>query len=484
MEIESQTQQSRMSDFRYCHLVRVTAAGQCFTKKKERAWEFLHQELPSFSQLSEQEIHTYILERSTHGENGAKICLQCFISHLLKSACTQFAFRFGSKHGFTAQDLYPFVLNDVFLTDILQSFNPDRGSLSSWVSIKFRSNKFLESFLRERGLIRRSNWAILNQMNPESLSIILKDRFHLPLIEIERYISILKVFQSNYRKSRLSQQPIEVVLNEMPQHLQLLGIVLPENNILQEMEKLASYLRQHQVYKKEPSTESLESILCLKDMNSDKEYIPIEFSVSNNTIESLLEQEEQEDYVRLLKSYEQLLLRTLDQSLKLVLPQQVPKPRKNNPNKRENYLEALYLYYCKSMPMGAIACKLRLSGQPSVSRLLQLDQLRAAVRREMLNSLCSCVPALLAKAAEHRQIMIVDHSLEELLAVEIDRSIFLEAESTSFTPKEKQKRDLFSTRLCILLEKERLRYLILKLLPVLPSTNGASYYLAYLLFTI
>ena len=77
----------------------------------------------------------------------AELCLRCFISSQIDGICQQLAAQFGNQHGFTRDDLLPYVLDDLpapptrrpsipyrsLATKILDSYDPNKAGLSTWV---------------------------------------------------------------------------------------------------------------------------------------------------------------------------------------------------------------------------------------------------------------------------------------------------------------------------------------------------------------
>ncbi|MGH2414606.1 MAG: hypothetical protein ACRDEA_13170, partial [Microcystaceae cyanobacterium] len=83
---------------------------------------------------------------SSDSPSLAELCLRCFVSHIIEQVCIQLEAQFGTQHGFTRYDLFPFVLEESsqlrrgkisqnktpyrsLTREILQTFNPAQGYL-------------------------------------------------------------------------------------------------------------------------------------------------------------------------------------------------------------------------------------------------------------------------------------------------------------------------------------------------------------------
>ena len=111
----------------------------------------------------------------------AEGCLRCFISNQIKEICLSLEQKFGKKHDFTSAELLPLVLDGIrklprqaacgtqttepsLTKRILQTFDPDKGNLSTWTSRMFKSDREVKRLLLEHGIEQVTNWMILNYM--------------------------------------------------------------------------------------------------------------------------------------------------------------------------------------------------------------------------------------------------------------------------------------------------------------------------------
>jgi hypothetical protein len=92
----------------------------------------------------------------------AECCLRCFVSVQIEQTCISLESSFGQQHGFTRQDLFPYVLTDreplrsqlhstgyrALALEILQTFDPTQGSsLAVWTARLVKSQPELRQFL-------------------------------------------------------------------------------------------------------------------------------------------------------------------------------------------------------------------------------------------------------------------------------------------------------------------------------------------------
>jgi hypothetical protein len=244
---------------RYWTLVKLDPAGGSRVDELAAAKEFFRQRV---SQSLEQDtaIQKQLLElaRTSIEERDravAELCLRCFISHQVEQACIQIEIQFGKYYGFTRNDLFAFVLDDggaisdqllalskqpkansyeltansyePTASKILQKFDPDRASLTTWTSRLVKQHHELNAFLLEQGLCMLSDWAILNDTKPKKLRRVLTQFHHLTEPEVEQAIILLESYHAVYRRDRILQKqkgacpdPTTVQLQEIGDRIQ------------------------------------------------------------------------------------------------------------------------------------------------------------------------------------------------------------------------------------------------------------------------
>lgn len=325
------------------------------------------------------------------GPPPAELCLRCYISHQILHGCLDLQAKFGPDHGFGLKDVLGFVLNDVdlaesflvaktdgyrpFAAEILTSFNPQVGSLSTWASMLTRQHPELNDFLLEHGILQQSNWALLNEKSPDDLRRMLADTYNLPGYEIEQACTLLNSYHGVYRRDRRGSRgkcnpPTETQLEEIQQRS---GLELTPAAVLAKLVKLADYLRQQRLLSK--------GVLPSSTMD-DEELGPAIESQVNQAVKGA----ESSDQAANQELYD-LVNDCLDQAIKTAVGQRLTYLQKQSPDKAQTYRLALRLYCCEQKTMAEIAPTVGLKAQFQVTRLLKIDDLLANVRRQLLKQL-------------------------------------------------------------------------------------------------
>lgn len=220
---------------RYWKLVRLDRRGRRTVEEIVPAKGLFRQQFPdltSQSHVPERTIELHLLgllgqsSEASVVDNAvpllAEQCLRCYISSQIEQVCLQLEFQFGREHGFTRSELFPFVLDDVLdnlrgtrpqnksesqpkayqsmATQILQTFTPERASLSTWTARLVKHQRELNAFLLAHGVYLVSDWAILNDTTPKQLRRILAEFHQLTSVEIERASLLLESYHAVYRQ--------------------------------------------------------------------------------------------------------------------------------------------------------------------------------------------------------------------------------------------------------------------------------------------
>ncbi|MFB2836879.1 hypothetical protein [Floridanema evergladense] len=213
------------STSKYWLLIRLDVTGNSKIEKIAAAKAFFASMFPDVittenlidAHIQRQLVVNQASEVSTNNitVHPAELCLRCFISSVIEQVCIQLEINFGNNYGFTRRDLFPLVLNDVierstkqqqsFYTsvacEILQSYNPERGNLSTWTSKLVKQHRELKVFLIEHGIYLVTDWAILNDTNSEQLQRIFQEFHHLTQSEIRLAAILLESYHRIYRGS-------------------------------------------------------------------------------------------------------------------------------------------------------------------------------------------------------------------------------------------------------------------------------------------
>lgn len=215
---------------KYYHMARVTSSGEVRVDEVLVAKAFclekllpLRLENPTISQRDiQRRLVNWGKCAETAQSSSVRQCLRCYVSNELKLACQNLVQRFTSSHAhchshedfysdlkvqgldqivdplrgqhhdqLTEKDLFPLVLDGfgrsiqksakseqqyISLTDeILDTFEPIKGSLSTWTSQLFKTNKNVKQVMREHGIELVTDWLLLSNTKPRKLSQILED---------------------------------------------------------------------------------------------------------------------------------------------------------------------------------------------------------------------------------------------------------------------------------------------------------------------
>ncbi len=336
----------------------------------------------------------------------AQRCLLCFISWQIEKACLKLARDCGSFHGFTHRDLLSYVLNDdgafpprddCYALEVLETFDIQKSSLSTWTSLKVRQCRPLNHFLLQCGLYLISDWAILNDTKAEQLQDILGNFYESSQFEIQQAQILLEAYHKVYRAKRFRRRlhkesagkckaPTESQLREITDVLATKGIYsISLEAALSRLQNLATKLRKYRIYARGGQF-SIDSL----DEKLENNFTLIERS-ANNPKNILDDIDETEDF---LENYRLQMSQILDNALKISVNARFEQLKKQNPEKANQYLVALTLFHCQRLSMSVIAKQLGLRAQDAVTRLLQLKDLRAAVVREMMIKLKESVISL------------------------------------------------------------------------------------------
>jgi hypothetical protein len=394
----------------------------------------------------------------------AEWCLRCYISNQIEQSCLQLETQFGSEHGFTRYDLFPFVLDDVLdvrlrdkatasnavsyrslATEILESFDPVKAGLSTWVTRLVRHHKELNAFLLERGVYLVSDWAILNDTTPKQVQRILADFHSLSAAEIQTAVHLLNAYHQVYRQDRLKQRQVGIKGQCAPptsEQLQRIATDLRKTAsltwsveaTLSQLQTLATQLRQYRIYVRGGSA----PVESLDQPENQSLAVAMQVAERDDT------QDEQNEF---LAFYRDLFLRCLDQSLEQVTGDRLSSLQRKKGDTAQQFLLALQLFHCRGQSMGEIASQVGLQAQYQVTRLLKLKEFRADVRQQLLLNLRD---RILEKAKDYTdpdRLQALDQQIETALDEQI-ATVMQQAEAETSVAKNSPLASLFARRLC------------------------------------
>ncbi len=432
----------------------------------------------------------------------AEYCLRCFISNHIDQVCTQLDAQFGNAHGFSRHDLFPLVLDDdgrwlsggavqpsthqpsthqpstyqSLASEILHSFDPNKATLSTWVSRRVRHHKELNHFLLQQGVYLVSDWAILNDTTVKQARRILLEFHGQTAVEIERASQLLQSYHQVYRRDRLLQRQSGARGQCLPpsadQLHQMIALLPRFNNarphaedVLSHLQTLATQLRQYRVYVRGglTPTESLDQ----------SETYANAANVQAINVQAIAEEDAAPEANEFLAFYREQVLVCLDAAVEKVLGDRTSQLQRkgaqsntqgnaqgnaqNNTQSVESYLTALHLFHCQGQSMGAIASHIGLQAQYQVTRLMKLKQLRADIRQRVVQLLSDRILDKAQAYVDTHRLKTLDQQLESLLDEQISQ-IIQQAEAEASISKQRPLSSLFARRLCRHLETRRINH--------------------------
>ncbi len=395
---------------KYWNLVRLDSSGKLQITEISLAKQFFQQQFFNridYEAISDTAVQSDLIDLKNIQSESANIwaerCLRCFISHQIKQVCIQLDMQFGREHGFTRRDLFVYTLNDTLdnfrdsmssekvsksqykplAVEILETFDSQKASLSTWTTRYVKQNRELQRFLLEQGVYLISNWAILNDTNSKQVSKVLSEFHNLTPTEVEQAALLLSSYHHVYRRDRLKkhqgkggkcQTPsidqLERIANLIKQKANL---VFNAEQTLYKLEQLANLLREYRIYVRGGKLKQSQS-LDNEAMNTERMQTSI---VSDDSDRDW----EQSDF---LKSYQRQFQQSLDSSIEEVITTRLSKFKGKKAAKAPQFITALELFHCQGESMSAIAPTIGLQAQYQVTRLLKLKELRTDIRHNML----------------------------------------------------------------------------------------------------
>lgn len=443
--------------------------GKCQAQEVKEAKEFFMQkilELAEGETVTDTEIIRQLwgLYQSATPYPLVEVCLRCVISHHIREFCYQLAEQFGGKHHFIVEDLLPLVLDsthnsfnhgnhDSLTTRILQSFDPEKSSLSSWTKRIVKSDKEFKKFLLLHGIELVTDWLLLKQTNARQLQQILSDFHGHSHSRIQQLINLLESYQMVYLaeihdfRHQINQERRKQGLGKLktpypaPNHQQLEQMaeklfptwkLLPEE-VLEELQNLAKLIREYKSCARVGAAQVFgKPVTKLSNHKSD----------------------EDEEESELLNTYRRLLQDALTTAIKEVTEERV-KYLQSKRNKRDKqFLQALHLFHCQNLPMGEIANLVGLNNQSQVSRLLELKTFRSDIARRTLVKLRSKVVKLAQAYASPAQIRDLEAKISDFLNEEID-VVMQEAEKEVSISKNRILTSKLSLTICHYIDERK-----------------------------
>ncbi|MEM7557059.1 MAG: hypothetical protein AAF378_23815 [Cyanobacteria bacterium P01_A01_bin.84] len=464
----------------YWNFVKVNSNGKCKIEMLTAARAYFKKQFRDSADDVEVADTAIIrqLWQNKHSQVGedwgfAEICLRCYISQQIYRVCFDLGVKFGSSHSFHAKDLFPLVLDDQITlntsqsntsqlyksqsntsqssayqslaTNVLQTFNPTKGSLKTWISRYVKQHSEIKQFLMQHGVYLISDWALLNDTSLKQLQRILTQMYQLASVEIQQSCELLTSYHAVYREDRLQKRiqgitlpcksPTNKQLQQISQDLQTrTSINLNTKLILKKLQLTATRLRQ---YKIAISGGSVASV------SFDREEIQpiIESSLASQT-------DTDKEQIEFMKLYQTEFITSLDKAIFEVIKNYVSHLQRKRKSLEEEFIKGLHLFHCQGKSMSQIAPEIGFKKQYEVTRLLKLNQFRADIRQSLLINLRNSVMDIAQEFTDSDRLQNLDKQIELILDEQIS-TIIQEAESEVRNPVRNQPlRNLIARRIC------------------------------------
>jgi hypothetical protein len=462
---------------RYWRFVRLETGGNLKREDLASAKDFWLHQFPDLSQQADisdaavqQDLCQLLGSEDEATRRLAECCLRCFISVHIELTCASLANQFGQQHGFTSQDLFPYVLTDLFpyvFTDrklltkrlqgsrycalaieILRTFDWSQGSsLGSWTARLVKHHPELKQFLLEKGVLLLSDWAILNDTRPAQVQRILSEFYPRSEAEIQQACDLLESYHAIYLRDRRTQRqgnrlcsvPSPSQLQEIAQHLRESQPKLLSETVLARLRALAMILRQHRLQVRGKVFRTQRSL----DLQHEDGSPVIDPPAPGDEAET-----EQDEF---LTQYRPVFEQCLDQAIAQITSDRLLQLK---PPKDQKWLKALKLMHCQGMKMGAIAPEIELRAQDAVSRLLKLKDFRTDIRHYLLGLLGDRIQSLAQDYADPICLQNLDQRLNAVLEEQINNLMDTAQAETNIASRPLSS--LFARRLCRHLDDRRI----------------------------
>jgi hypothetical protein len=439
---------------RYYHMAMLTSTGQCQLKELPLAKDaFNHQLADDSTASTDKEVQLALWQQWQAGGQEAylaRLCLRCWVSGQIALVCRQLAQQFGSTYSFTAEDLWPLVLNDdgtleptyePFSLKILASYDPNRGALSTWANNSTKDYSDINQFLLNQGLYRASDWAILNDTRVEQLPKILTGYRASELAYLSQLLNNYhRVYLADRRASMatMSRSAKRKCLPPTSEQLNRIDCTRSPSFVMTQLQDLANALRQYRISVRG-------GMLVTQSLDSDEDW-----QERYAAYEPREDEQTQDDF---LQRYREDFEFTLKESIHQIAQTYAEKHRHINPPRDQIYLEALILLHCKRFSMKAIAQKLGLASQVQVTRLLVLNRFRSEIKVYWLRKLQNRVKDETLKHILPDRFDKIVQQLDDFLN-SATQNVMQEAEAEMKTPQgSRQALSVFSKSLCETLSK-------------------------------
>ena len=464
---------------------------------------YFHQIYPEFkgetelSKTEDLEIQTRLLsqieEAVEGGENldrilaksEAAICLRCYLSHAVLSACQDLFVKFSDRGTrFQLRELLALVLVDEgkpiestiqsiafyhsfqVLQDYFKRDRSQRKSLSGWTYLRTKQSDRIEKFFLSCGLYFNTYWSILNSTSVKELEKIFREFYnvsataivHFSEAEIQRAGEILQSYHRIYRGDRRKnrafgrcQPPTENQQQRMVVDLQAkFGLEIDENQLIQELQGMAQRLREYRIYCENPMTvgTSLDAVNPVTGREKSEEI------ADPQTLEnSILEETQKKDNLRarLQDFLQDKTINSLDWGIDRGFVDVIASLSRRCAHLADAIKPAFQLFYCQKKSQSEVAKQLQIT-QSQVSRNIKplapklFDRTRYRTQEKLIQTILDRVRGW--QVVENpQQRDYFDNLVRQVEGFLSDR-IFLEAEAQLGDSRTRTEESLYVRRLC------------------------------------
>ena len=436
--------------FRYWQLVRLDNSGRCHAQviPAVQSWlKVTFTNILSDPQSTDKQLQTALVNTYRNQQSSAELAqlsLRCYISYQIRFVCIELAQHFGEAHGFTAEDLFPIVLDDdgspapnhhPFSLAILEGYAPDKSQLNTWATRLVKQHPELDRVLLNRGVYRATDWAILNDTSIEKLQRVLTHYHLLSKLEVAAASQLLTQYHQVYRQDRIQQRQQGRSRGRCQpptqEQLQRMDARRPAKVMLAQLKQLAAQLRQYCIHVRDGN---------LVPYGGDA----TDWERFSSPPDSLSKTDEDES--DFLEAYQQAIPQCLDTALLQVIQAKTAKLQNRTPPKHEAYIKGLHLFHCEGISIGKLAVQLEISSQQA-QRLLDLKRLRADTRHQLILVMQKQVQTEALKYVSADHLKQVDRDIEQYLTETVD-TIIRDAAREAQRPKGRTARSLFARHLC------------------------------------
>lgn len=461
-----------MTAARYWKLVKLDSAGKSRTQALPEVQSFFGNTFPNLPEpIAHQPIQQSLMAIARPSKSvgqsasksvrtndpqhsAAELSLRCFISKQIEQTCVQLEMQFGEMHGVRRSELFPLVLDDdgrpwkaepeaggsyqSVARQILETFDPQRASLSTWTIRLVKHHRELNQFLLECGVYLLSDWAILNDTTSRKLQRLAAGS--LTAIEREQLIKVLDAYHQVYRRDRLAARQAgakgqcpEPTPEQLQEMAELLGSAMQPSQVLRQLRAIADRVRADRIASR---TGRFQTVSIHASGEDDSRDLDIAAPAAPS------EEEKAADVF--IELYREAFAQALTNAIKAAIE---ARTEKLSGEKAQQYLKALRLFHAEGLSMTAIAAQVGLEKQFQVTRLLKLKELREDVQHRMIDLLKRYVSQKASEFVSPEQLLALDQKIEAALMEQV-QALMEEDAAQAQAPKSFGKGSRFARSIC------------------------------------